>query len=70
MLKLVKKRYDSVNLEIDFEKAYDSVNWKYLEFMLQKMGFPEKCIKWMRASIFSSTMSVLRWVKDSFSGIP
>ncbi|XP_071699188.1 uncharacterized protein [Rutidosis leptorrhynchoides] len=30
--------------KVDFEKAYDSVNWDYLFFMLSSMGFGKRCI--------------------------
>jgi len=47
-------------LKVDFEKkTFDSVSWKYLEYMLNQMGFHEKWIKWMRACVFSSSVSVL-----------
>jgi hypothetical protein len=60
LIDLARTRKDKeFSLKFNFEKAYDSVNWKYLEFMLQKMKFPEKWIQWMRACIFSSTTSVL-----------
>jgi hypothetical protein len=28
--------------KVDFEKAYDSVDWRFLDFVMQKMGFHEK----------------------------
>ncbi|GAU16309.1 hypothetical protein TSUD_299410 [Trifolium subterraneum] len=46
-------------LKVDFERAYDTVSWKYFEFMMIRMGFDEGWVKWMRACIFSSSMSVL-----------
>lgn len=27
--------------KIDFEKAYDSVNWSFLDYMLARLGFGE-----------------------------
>jgi hypothetical protein len=31
--------------KVDFEKAYDSVNWKFLVYMLKKFGYAEKWIR-------------------------
>ncbi|KAK2445690.1 hypothetical protein QL285_016592 [Trifolium repens] len=45
--------------KVDFERAYDTVSWRFLEGMMSKMGFSEGWLRWMRACIFDSTMSVL-----------
>jgi hypothetical protein len=45
--------------KVDFEKAYDTVSWRFLDRMMQKMGFSDGWLKWMRACIFKSSMSVL-----------
>lgn len=45
--------------KVNFEKVYDSVSWKYLEYFMHRMGFNEQWIKWMRASVSSNTMPVL-----------
>ncbi|MCH98246.1 RNA-directed DNA polymerase (Reverse transcriptase), partial [Trifolium medium] len=46
-------------MKVDFERAYDTISWSYLEDMMKRMGFSNIWIKWMRACIFNSTMSVL-----------
>ncbi|MCH79641.1 LINE-1 reverse transcriptase like, partial [Trifolium medium] len=45
--------------KVDFEKAYDSVDWGFLEYMLMRFGFCEKWIDWMRACVFAGSMSIL-----------
>jgi hypothetical protein len=46
-------------LKVDFEKAYDSVDWGFLDYMLQRFGFGAKWRAWMKACICSGSMSVL-----------
>jgi hypothetical protein len=46
-------------LKVDFEKAYDSVEWSFLEYMLQRFGFGQKWRAWMRACVCAGNMSVL-----------
>ncbi|GKU93781.1 hypothetical protein SLEP1_g7347 [Rubroshorea leprosula] len=43
----------------DFEKAYDSVNWKFLDSMMSKFGFRPKWRSWIRECISSATVSIL-----------
>lgn len=38
-------------LKIDFEKAYDRVNWKFLEQVMIGKGFPEQWIAWVMSII-------------------
>ncbi|PNX61152.1 receptor-like kinase, partial [Trifolium pratense] len=45
--------------KVDFEKAYDSVDWKFLDFVMSKMGFPEKWRKWISECLTSASISVL-----------
>ncbi|CAJ2672027.1 unnamed protein product [Trifolium pratense] len=60
IIDLAKRRKDSCMLfKVDFEKAYDTINWNFLERMMIKMGFAEGWMKWIRACIFISSMSVL-----------
>lgn len=52
-----KKRMGSLILKVDFEKAYDSVSWAFLKYMMIRMGFDDKWMKWMRACVFSGYVS-------------
>ncbi|MCH87417.1 LINE-1 reverse transcriptase like, partial [Trifolium medium] len=54
-----KSGKECVILKVDFEKAYDSVDWSFLDFMLQKFGFCEKWRAWMRAYVCAGNMFVL-----------
>jgi hypothetical protein len=44
---------------VDFEKAYDSVKWGFLQYMLRRFGFCEVWIAWMKECIFGGNLSVL-----------
>jgi hypothetical protein len=34
--------------KVDFEKAYDSVDWGYLDDVMGRMGFPTLWRKWIK----------------------
>ena len=44
--------------KVDFEKAYDSVSWAFLDYMLQRMGFCPKWRQWISACLNSATMTM------------
>jgi hypothetical protein len=46
-------------LKVDFEKAYDSVDWVFLEYMIRRLGFCEVWIGWMKTCVFGGNLSVL-----------
>jgi hypothetical protein len=46
-------------LKVDFEKAYDSVDWGFLEYMMRRVWMCDKWVAWMKARIFGGSMSVL-----------
>ncbi|KAK2436747.1 hypothetical protein QL285_021719 [Trifolium repens] len=46
-------------LKVDFEKAYDSVDWGFLEYMLRRFRFGDKWIEWIKACVFAGSLSVL-----------
>jgi len=46
-------------LKVNFEKAYDSVRWEFLYYMLHRLGFHNLWISWIRGCLESSFVSVL-----------
>jgi hypothetical protein len=38
-------------LKLDFEKAYDKVNWKFMMEVLRKKNFPDRWLEWMKQII-------------------
>jgi len=45
--------------KVDFEKAYDSVDWGYLDSVMEGMSFPVLWRKWIRECVGTATTSVL-----------
>ncbi|MCI14026.1 RNA-directed DNA polymerase (Reverse transcriptase) [Trifolium medium] len=54
-----KSGKDCLIFKVDFEKAYDSVDWSFLEYMLERFGFCVKWREWIRACVFAGNMSIL-----------
>ena len=46
-------------LKVDFEKAYDSVDWSFLVYMMKRVGLCSKWIAWMKACVCGGSMSIL-----------
>ena len=44
---------------LDFEKAYDRVDWNYMYRVLQKMGFGEAFIQWIKLLYHDTKVSLL-----------
>jgi hypothetical protein len=60
LIDLANRRKDKCLLfKVDFERAYDTVNWNFLDYMMVRMGFAEGWRRRIRACIFQSLMSVL-----------
>nr|GEX44298.1 putative RNA-directed DNA polymerase, eukaryota, reverse transcriptase zinc-binding domain protein [Tanacetum cinerariifolium] len=45
--------------KVYFEKAFDSVSWRYLDYVLLSFGFGSKCRSWIRDCLQSSRASIL-----------
>nr|GEY11028.1 RNA-directed DNA polymerase, eukaryota, reverse transcriptase zinc-binding domain protein [Tanacetum cinerariifolium] len=55
--KEIKKQ--AMIFKVDFEKAYDSVRWDFVDDILKKFRFGEKWCKWIQSCLHSSRSSVI-----------
>ncbi|XP_058767768.1 uncharacterized protein LOC131641483 [Vicia villosa] len=53
-----KEGKNGLLFKVDFEKAYDKVNWNFLRYMMNSMGFGRRWLLWMDLLVFNSNMSV------------
>nr|GEX96639.1 RNA-directed DNA polymerase, eukaryota, reverse transcriptase zinc-binding domain protein [Tanacetum cinerariifolium] len=53
------KKKQALFFKVDFEKAYDSVRWDFLDEVLRKFGFGDKWCKWIQCCLNSSRGSIL-----------
>jgi hypothetical protein len=49
LIDLAKRRKDKCLLfKVDFERAYDTVNWDFLDYMMVRMGFADGWRRWIK----------------------
>ncbi|GJT70951.1 RNA-directed DNA polymerase, eukaryota, reverse transcriptase zinc-binding domain protein [Tanacetum coccineum] len=53
------KRKQSLIFKVDFEKAFDSVRWDFLDEVLKFFGFGDKWCSWIQSCLNSSRGSIL-----------
>nr|GFA54722.1 RNA-directed DNA polymerase, eukaryota, reverse transcriptase zinc-binding domain protein [Tanacetum cinerariifolium] len=53
------KKKQSLIFKVDFEKAYDSIRWDFLDDILKKFGFGKKWCKWIQSCLRSSRGSII-----------
>jgi len=54
-----KSKEECLIFKVDFEKAYDSVDWVFLEYMMHRVGMCDRWVAWMKACVFGGSMSIL-----------
>ncbi|GAU45885.1 hypothetical protein TSUD_401090, partial [Trifolium subterraneum] len=54
-----KNKKELMLFKVDFEKAYDSVDWDYLDAVMGRMSFPTLWRKWIKECICTATASIL-----------
>ncbi|MFS8018660.1 putative RNA-directed DNA polymerase [Helianthus anomalus] len=56
---LKKAKKSGLVFKVDINKAYDSLNWKYLDSIMAQMNFPDRWRGWIMATLVTSRASVL-----------
>ena len=56
---VLKNNENGIMCKLDIEKAYDNVDWAFLLTVMQKMGFGEKWIEWIKWCISTASFSVM-----------
>lgn len=54
-----KSGKDCLIFKVDFEKAYDSINWSFLDYMMMRVGMDSKWRTWIKECAFKGDMSIL-----------
>jgi len=54
-----KMQKEMLLFKVDFEKAYDSVDWGYLDDVMGRMSFPMFWRKWIKECVSTAIDSVL-----------
>jgi len=54
-----RKKKSCVFFKVDYEKAYDSVSWEFLYYMLKRLGFCAQWIRWIKCCLEFGSVSVL-----------
>ncbi|XP_016195831.1 uncharacterized protein LOC107636871 [Arachis ipaensis] len=56
---LKQRKKKSAIIKLDFQKAYDRVKWKFVDIVLQKMGFGQRWRGWIKECVCTASMSLL-----------
>ena len=54
-----KKKYKSIILKLDLQKAYDCIEWDLLRMILIQIGFGLQFMNWIMSCVSSSSFVVL-----------
>ena len=56
---ILKNNEYCIMCKLDIEKTYDHMDWSFLFTVMQKMGFGEKWVRWIKWYIFIASFSML-----------
>lgn len=46
-------------MKLDIEKAFDTINWNFIDYMMKMKGYPNRWRKWIKASVSHVHYSIL-----------
>ena len=55
---LKRRKHDGIILKLNFEKAYDKVNWNFLQQALRMKGFSQKWCQWIESITTGGSVGV------------
>ena len=56
---MLKKKENGVLCKMDIKKGHDKINWNFLTAVLDKMGFKEKWLGWIKWCISTASFSIM-----------
>jgi hypothetical protein len=62
----MKSHRKGIVLKLDYEKAYDQVNWNFLEEMMLTRGFGGKWVRWIMSLVKNGSIAIK--LNDTNSG--
>jgi len=54
-----RERKSDTLVKVDFEKTYDYIDWQFLYYIMGRLGFNSRWIKWIKACLESASIFVL-----------
>nr|GEX17097.1 putative RNA-directed DNA polymerase, eukaryota, reverse transcriptase zinc-binding domain protein [Tanacetum cinerariifolium] len=54
-----KQQKKMMLFKVDFKKAFDSISWRYLDYILDRLGFSIKWRNWIKAGLVSTRTFIL-----------
>jgi len=54
-----RKRKSCVFFKVDYEKAYDSISCEFICYMLERLGFCDLWIRWIKCCLEAASVFVL-----------
>ena len=62
---LKNRKKSAALLKLDFQKAYDSIRWSFVDHILERMGFGSHWRLWVRNYLSTTEMSII--INDSLA---
>ena len=59
-----KSKTKGLLLKVDFKKAFDCVDWSFLMFIMEKMGFGIKWKNWIFQCISTAIVNLSKWLTN------